>query len=95
MLGLNARKRPFSERVFPFYSTFTLHTLFLAALLSLSGCGKTPLYQQQGYVFGTLVEISIEGETEARAKQLTAQVFQDFDQLHIRCTHGNPELCRA
>lgn len=61
---------------------FTLLTLAFAGLLSLSGCAKEPLYQQQGYVFGTLVEVSIYGEPEARAKQLTAQVFQDFDRLH-------------
>jgi len=50
--------------------------------VSLSGCGKEPLYQQQGYVFGTLVEVSIYGESETRAKQLAAQVFKDFDRLH-------------
>lgn len=51
-------------------------------LLGLSGCGKEPLYQQQSYVFGTLVEISIYGEEEARAKQLAGQVLSDFDQMH-------------
>lgn len=57
---------------------------FLAFLLAigLSGCGKEPLYQQQSYVFGTLVEITIYGEDEARAKQLSSQVLSDFDQLH-------------
>jgi thiamine biosynthesis lipoprotein len=50
--------------------------------LLLSGCGKEPLYQQQSYVFGTLVEITIYGEKEARAKQLAGQVLADFDQMH-------------
>ena len=54
---------------------------FLIAL-TLTGCGKEPLYQEQSYVFGTLVEVSIYGESEARAKQLTAQIFQDFDRMH-------------
>jgi len=61
---------------------FILLIIAIAGLLSLTGCTREPLYQQQGYVFGTLVEVSIYGETEARAKQLTAQVFQDFDRLH-------------
>ena len=60
---------------------FRFLSLFLF-VLALAGCGKEPLYQQQSYVFGTLVEISIYGEDEARAKQLTSQVFQDFDRLH-------------
>jgi thiamine biosynthesis lipoprotein len=54
----------------------------IAMAVSLAGCGKEPLYQQQGYVFGTLVEVSIYGEPEQRAKALTAQVFQDFDRMH-------------
>lgn len=59
--------------------------IFLALsllVLALAGCGKEPLYQQQSYVFGTLVEVSIYGESEARARQLTDQVFKDFDRLH-------------
>ena len=58
--------------------------LFFALLapLMLTGCAKEPLVQQQAYVFGTLVEISIYGENEARAKQLAGQVLRDFDRLH-------------
>jgi thiamine biosynthesis lipoprotein len=48
----------------------------------LTGCGKEPLYQEQSYVFGTLVEVSIYGEDEARAKQLARRVFTEFDRLH-------------
>lgn len=55
--------------------------LFVAFMLN--GCAKKePLYQQQSYVFGTLVDISIYGEPEARARQLARQVFADFDKLH-------------
>ena len=36
--------------------------LAVLALVLLAGCtGREPLYQEQGYVFGTLVEISIYG----------------------------------
>lgn len=55
----------------------------LVLLLSLlAGCSKEPIYQQQSYVFGTLVEVTLYGEKEERAKQLEAQVLADFDQLH-------------
>ena len=54
----------------------------LPFVLFLSACTKPPLYQQQSYVFGTLVEVSIYGEDEARAKKLTGQVLADFDQMH-------------
>ncbi len=56
--------------------------LLLLALL-LSGCGREkPAYQEQGYVFGTLVEVTVYGEDETRAKQAVAQVMHEFQRLH-------------
>jgi len=40
------------------------------------------LYHSQSYVFGTLVDISIYGEPEARARALTNHILQDFQHLH-------------
>ncbi len=54
----------------------------LLILAVLSGCGREPLHQSQAYVFGTLVDISIYGESEARAQQLSAHVLQEFQRLH-------------
>jgi thiamine biosynthesis lipoprotein len=56
--------------------------LLLAAIGLLTACGKEPLYQEQGYVFGTLVEVSVYGEEEPRAKQAVAAVMQEFQRLH-------------
>lgn len=57
-----------------------LGLLLLPFLLS---CGREPpLYQQQSYVFGTLVEVAIAGESEPRAAQLAGQVLAEFDRLH-------------
>ncbi len=56
--------------------------VLLAAALLFAGCGKEPLYQEQGYVFGTLVEVSIYGEDEARARQAVSAVMQEFQRLH-------------
>lgn len=55
--------------------------IFLGVLL-LAGCGREPLYQSQAYVFGTLVDVSIYGESEERSRQLAAQVLTEFQRLH-------------
>ncbi len=60
-----------------------LSLILLSGLLMLAGCGKEPLYQEQGYVFGTLVEVSIYGETEPRARQAVADVLHEFQRLHV------------
>jgi thiamine biosynthesis lipoprotein len=60
---------------------YLLLMVVIAALL-LSACGKEPLYQEQGYVFGTLVDVSIYGEEPARAQQAVAEVLHEFQRLH-------------
>ena len=56
--------------------------LLLGALMALmSGCGPK-IHRQQSYVFGTLVEITVYGEEEAKARQVADQVLKDFDELH-------------
>ena len=57
------------------------HFWFLFLFL-LSSCGREPLVQSQSYVFGTLVDISIYGESDERAYQVSNQIFQDFQHLH-------------
>jgi thiamine biosynthesis lipoprotein len=52
-------------------------------LLSLAGCGQPPLYKQEAYVFGTLVEVSVYGENQAKAESAVSQVLANFDALHI------------
>jgi len=56
--------------------------LLLSLLLLLTSCFQEPLYHSQSYVFGTLVDISIYGEREARASMLSNKILQDFQQLH-------------
>ncbi|HEX6829233.1 MAG TPA: FAD:protein FMN transferase [Burkholderiales bacterium] len=56
----------------------------LTALALLTACSpkEAPVYEEQAYVFGTLVEIKIAGEPEARARELAGQVFQEFGRMH-------------
>lgn len=71
-------------------------TVILAALcLLLAACGPAPVYRQQSYVFGTLVEIAIYGEQSAKARQAAAQVLEEFDTLHRRLHAWEPSELEA
>jgi thiamine biosynthesis lipoprotein len=65
---------------------------YLALLLSmmLCSCFKAPLFHSQSYVFGTLVDISIYGETDERAATLANHVHQDLQNLHRRLHAWKP-----
>jgi len=52
------------------------------AIWGLIAYNQPRLYHSQSYVFGTLVDISIYGEPEARARALTNHILQDFQHLH-------------
>lgn len=57
--------------------------LAIVAVLSLAACSKEPPpYQEQGYVFGTLVDVTVYGESEPRARQAVNEVLQEFQRLH-------------
>jgi thiamine biosynthesis lipoprotein len=61
-----------------------VRSLVVVAMLALlTGCpGKEMLYQEQGYVFGTLVEVSVYGADEVRARQAVGEVMHEFQRLH-------------
>jgi FAD:protein FMN transferase len=62
---------------------FMRYSLGLALLWMLVACSPpSPLQQQQAYVFGTLVEVSVYGAPEPQARQATAAVLARFDELH-------------
>ena len=79
-----ARRRGEKLKAFILCASAPLRFLFLLlSLPMLASCAKEPpVYQQQSYVFGTLVDVTIAGEEEARARQLTGQVLAEFDRLH-------------
>lgn len=56
--------------------------IMVIAAVSLRVFKQEPLYHTQSYIFGTLVDISIYGETEDRAKRVADQVLHDFQALH-------------
>jgi thiamine biosynthesis lipoprotein len=54
----------------------------LLMLAMLGGCGKEPLYQEESYVFGTRVDVTIYGEDETKARAAVASVMREFQRLH-------------
>lgn len=57
--------------------------MLVLVLFLLQACSKElPTYQEQGYVFGTLVEVSIYGEDEAQARTAVTAVMREFQRLH-------------
>ena len=67
-----------------------LFLLFFLACL-LASCNKPDaLYNTQSYVFGTLVDISIYGETDAKAQDISNQIIREFQNLHNRLHAWRP-----
>ena len=62
--------------------SLVVRLVLLSLILLLGACGKEPLYQEQAYVFGTQVDVSIYGEDEAKARQAVASVMHEFQRLH-------------
>ncbi len=58
------------------------HGLWLFLLWALAACSPPPLIQQQSYVFGTLVEVSVYGAPKAQAQAASSAVLARFDELH-------------
>lgn len=55
--------------------------LILLSVL-LSACGRTPLQEQQAYVFGTRVEVLVVSTEAEQGRQAISAVLQEFDRLH-------------
>lgn len=57
--------------------------------LLLAACSP-PVYRQQAYVFGTLVDVSVYGAPEDRAQAATQAVLARFDALHRKLHAWQP-----
>ncbi|MFV1921087.1 MAG: FAD:protein FMN transferase [Methylotenera sp.] len=57
----------------------------------LTSCNtKEPLYNTQTYVFGTLVDISIYGESDAHAQAIATAIINNYNDLHHRLHAWKP-----
>lgn len=65
--------------------------LIFALGFLLASCTKPePLYNTQSYVFGTLVDITIYGESETKAQTLSNEIIRNFQSLHNRLHAWHP-----
>lgn len=70
--------------------------LALSLLLLLAACSRNEAtYRTQGEVFGTVVDLSIYGESEARANQLGERVMEEFARLHKKFHAWKPSELTA
>lgn len=54
----------------------------LLLLCFLAACGRTPIQQQEAYVFGTRVEVLVVDADPAQGRAAIATVLREFDRLH-------------
>lgn len=74
----------------------SLRFLLLVLLLGLvAACSPPPAHQQQAYVFGTLVEVSVVGVPEPQARAAVADVLAHFDALHRQLHAWQPSELSA
>ena len=56
--------------------------LILACALLVAACSRTPVQEQQAYVFGTRVEVLVVSADPERGRAAIAAVLREFDWLH-------------
>ncbi len=59
-----------------------LKLIFAFFILLTAGCGRTPLQEQQAYVFGTRVEVIVVSDQADTGRMAIAAVLREFDRLH-------------
>lgn len=70
--------------------------LAFSLLLLLVACSRNETtYRTKGEVFGTVVDVSIYGESEARANQLGERVMEEFGRLHKKFHAWKPSELTA
>ena len=66
-----------------FFASWLGLFLLAASVLSLLACSRSPaIFQQESFVFGTQVQVTIAGGDEARAQATMRAVLAEFDRLH-------------
>ncbi len=64
--------------------------LFFFGLLLMSCSRVEPIYHMQSFVFGTMVDISIYGESEEDAQAISNDIIRQFQDLHNRLHAWRP-----
>jgi len=56
--------------------------LFFILVFFLTGCYQNETVQEKDYIFGTIVEVTIYGETKDKSSHAIGLVFNEFQRLH-------------
>ena len=56
--------------------------LILILIFFLTGCYQNEIMKKKDYIFGTIVEVTIYGETEDTSNHAIELVFEEFNRLH-------------
>ena len=60
-----------------------LNSLLIFLLISfLFGCSDNKIYQEKDFIFGTLIDIKIYGESKIDAEKVSSEIFSEFHRLH-------------
>src|SRR5690606_36680951 len=59
-----------------------LGLLLALALVLLTGCWRGEVFDHEAYVFGTRVDVAVDGDSQAEADAAAAAVLREFDRLH-------------
>ncbi|TVO68466.1 FAD:protein FMN transferase [Denitromonas ohlonensis] len=59
-----------------------LRIVLLCLTVTLVGCSRSAVHQQEAFVFGTRVEVLVWGDDAERAQQAMGAVLREFDRLH-------------
>lgn len=70
--------------------------LLLFLSIFIASCShEEPIHNSQSYVFGTLVDITFYGESEADAEALSGEIMRNFQSLHNRLHAWRPSEIKA
>ena len=73
-----------------------MRLILVFCLFFLASCSpKEPLYNTQSYVFGTLVDITIYGESEEKSQAVSNDIILNFQDLHNRLHAWRPSKLKS
>ena len=60
-----------------------LNSLIVYILISLlMGCGDNKIHHSEDFIFGTLIDIKVYGESKINAEKVSNEIFNEFHRLH-------------
>lgn len=77
------------------FAGFVFALLICCCVCQLAGCGRERVFQREGYVFGTRVDVAVYTGNPEIADAAMAAVLREFDRLHNTYHAWNPSELTA